>query len=54
MRERRMPVTDWRNALDEGQVAARKQGKELSDVWREAKHAAKHIQKHAPELIDGT
>jgi len=54
MRERKIPIQDFQNALDDQQTAARRAGVEPPDVWAAAKREAKIIQKHAPELVEGT
>ena len=54
MRERRIPLTRFVNALDDMQRDARKAGVEPPDVLEIAQRQAQEIQKQAPELITGT
>jgi len=54
MRERRIPLTRFVNALDDMQRDARKAGVEPPDVLAIAARQAAEIGKHQPELITGT
>lgn len=54
MRERKIPITRWVNALDDMQRDARKAGVAPPDVLGIAQRQAAEIQRHAPELVTGT
>jgi len=54
MSARKIPMIDAFNAIEEVQSKARKDGVEPPDLLAAGQRRAEYIQKHAPELVEGT